>query len=76
MRRGGMTDGFRYHYDPELGYHCHGARDEGQTIIIEDFLNADAAFDFLVGHPRTMAYVHEVYTPRPTTAVRRACETS
>ena len=66
MRRGGMADGFRYHYDPELGYHCSGARAEGQTIIIEDFINADPAFDFLVDHPRTMAYVHEVVKEKPS----------
>jgi hypothetical protein len=62
--RDGAPNG--YHYDPELGYHCHGARAEGRTIIIEDFINADPAFDFLVDHPRTMAYVHEVVKEKPS----------
>ena len=62
--RDGAPNG--YHYDPELGYHCRGARAEGQTIIIEDFINADPAFDFLVDHPRTMAYVHEVVKEKPS----------
>ena len=58
--------GATYHYDHELGYHCQGARDEGRTIIIEDFFNADPRFDFLVDHPRTMAYVSEVVKERPS----------
>ena len=62
--RDGAPNG--YHYDPELGYHCNGARAEGQTIIIEDFINADPAFDFLIDHPRTMAYVHEVVKEKPS----------
>jgi hypothetical protein len=55
-----------YHANQEKGYHVRGAREEGQTIIIEDFWNADPAFDFLVGHARTMEYADTVVLGRPT----------
>lgn len=54
-----------YHASP-LGYHANGSNAEGQTLIIEDFWNADPAFDALVNHPRTMKYVHGVVKERPT----------
>ena len=38
---------------PDLGYHVQGSREEGATVIIEDFWNADRAFDLLIGHPPT-----------------------
>ena len=44
--------GAEYHKSDELGYHVQGARAEGKTLIIEDFWNADAAFDVLVNHER------------------------
>ncbi len=58
--------GSEYHADSELGYHVQGEATEGQTIIIEDFWNADSAFDLLVDHAPTMAYIHAIIAPRPT----------
>ncbi len=54
--------GLRYHYDEELGY-CsyvtnHGGG--GSQYIVDDILNADPAFDALVGHAATMKYVEEL----------------
>ena len=45
-----------YHHNAERGYNVTGARERGNTLIIEDFFNADPAFDFLVNHARTMSY--------------------
>ena len=50
--------GAEYHRDPDLGYHVQGTRAEGSTVIIEDFWNADPAFDLLIGHQPTMDYVN------------------
>ena len=58
--------GPEYHRDPDLGYHVQGARAEGSTVIIEDFWNADSAFDLLIGHQPTMDYVNSVIQGRPT----------
>ena len=58
--------GAEYHASDELGYHVQGARVEGRTLIIEDFWNADAAFDVLVNHERTMDYIRALIVPRPT----------
>ena len=58
--------GSEYHQDADLGYHAHGAREEGDTVIIEDFWNADPAFDVLIGHPPTMDCVCSVIRGRPT----------
>ena len=58
--------GPEYHVDDELGYHVQGSNREGQTIIIEDFWNADAAFDFLVNHRPTMSYIEGIVNGRPT----------
>ena len=55
-----------YHRDPDLGYHVQGCRKEGSTVIIEDFWNADPAFDLLIGHGPTMDYVNAVIQGRPT----------
>jgi hypothetical protein len=52
--------GADYHYSEERGYYAWGARERGKTLMIEDFFNADAAFDCLVDHPATMAYVRKV----------------
>ena len=35
--------GGNYHANQEKGYHVQGAREEGKTLIIEDFWNADPA---------------------------------
>ena len=58
--------GPEYHVNDELGYHVQGSNCEGQTIIIEDFWNADAAFDFLVNHRPTMWYIDGIVNGRPT----------
>lgn len=58
--------GAEYHADAELGYHAQGERAEGKTLIIEDFWNADPAFDVLVDHERTMEYIRNIVVPRPT----------
>ena len=58
--------GAEYHRDPDLGYHVHGAREQGATVIIEDFWNAAPAFDVLIGHPPTMPYVDAVVQGRAT----------
>ena len=58
--------GAEYHADPDFGYHVQGERAEGKTIIIEDFWNADPAFDQLLDHERTMDYVRGIVMPRPT----------
>ena len=58
--------GTEYHRNPDLGYHVEGSREEGATVIIEDFWNADPAFDLLIGHPPTMDCVCSVVQGRPT----------
>jgi ectoine hydroxylase-related dioxygenase (phytanoyl-CoA dioxygenase family) len=58
--------GSEYHHDPDLGYHVEGSREEGATVIIEDFWNADPAFDLLIGHQPTMKYVCAVIQGRAT----------
>ena len=58
--------GAEYHANPDRGYHVNGARAEGKTIMIEDYWNADPAFDVLLDHEPTMQYVHAVVKERPT----------
>jgi hypothetical protein len=58
--------GQEYHVNAEKGYHVSGERQEGSTLIIEDFFNADPAFDLLVNHARTMGYIHGIVQERPT----------
>ena len=58
--------GSEHHADAELGYHVQGEAAEGKTIIIEDFWNADPAFDFLVNHRATMEYIRVIVAQRPT----------
>ncbi len=55
-----------YHRDPDLGYHVQGSRQEGSTVIIEDFWNADPAFDLLIGHQPAMDSVSSVIQGRAT----------
>ena len=54
------------HRNMERGYHAYGAKEESKTLVIEDFWNADPAFDFLMDYPRTMEYVNAVVRGRPT----------
>ncbi|MCY3833711.1 MAG: phytanoyl-CoA dioxygenase family protein [Chloroflexi bacterium] len=58
--------GLRYRHNAENGYFVSGAREEGNTLVIEEFFNIDPAFDILVGHGKTMAYISEIVKERPT----------
>ena len=65
--------GALYHFDEELGYHTGyvGAKagdgaNGGPSVIIEDFFNADKAFDILVDHPKTMRYIRTIIQERAT----------
>lgn len=58
--------GPEYHRDEDLGYHTWGSNEEGKTLMIEDFWNADTRFDLLVNHPRTMEYVRAIVQGRST----------
>jgi hypothetical protein len=57
-----------YHYDDSLGYHAsdfgsglkNGSPGHGTTLVVEDFFNADPAFDMLVNHEPTMAAVRDI----------------
>jgi hypothetical protein len=49
-----------YHHCREKGCFFGGSDGPGQSLIIEDFFNADPAFDVLVNHPRTMEYVRSI----------------
>lgn len=55
--------GSEYHRDEELGYHVKGPG-IGKSILIEDFFNADPAFDCLVNHARSMPYVTGLLSER------------
>ena len=58
--------GLPYRHNAEKGYFVSGAREEGATLVIEEFFNIDPAFDILVGHAKTMAYIRAVVKERPT----------
>ena len=65
--------GGTYHYDEELGYHCNhvgevdgNGANGGASTIIEDYFNADPAFDVLIDHPKTMAYINTIIQDRAT----------
>jgi hypothetical protein len=49
-----------YHFDPDRGYHANGGNSHGETLMIEDFFNADPAFDLLVDHPPTMERIQAI----------------
>ena len=55
-----------YHRNPERNYHTWGERTHGKTLMVEDFWNATPAFDFLINHARTMAYINAVVRGRAT----------
>ena len=57
---------FEYHHSVERGYFANGARETGNTLMIEDFFNADPVFDVLVDHAPTMSYIHAIVQERPT----------
>ncbi len=52
--------GATYHHNTEKGYFASGGNRHGETLMIEDFFNADSVFDLLVNHPRTMDYISEI----------------
>ncbi len=64
-RRMSPTGLLEYHHNAERGYYVSGAREAGNTLIIEDFFNADPAFDLLVDHAPTMAYINAIVQERP-----------
>lgn len=51
-----------YHFDEEMGTSSYEANHGGggSQYVVDDFLNADPAFDFFVGHVRTLDYVREL----------------
>lgn len=49
-----------YHRNPEKGYHAWGSNLPGETLMIEDFFNADPTFDLLVNHARTMETIRDI----------------
>jgi Phytanoyl-CoA dioxygenase (PhyH) len=66
-KRSHVTTGTKdWHWEAERGYHSmtrpdpEGANGRGQTLIVEDFLNFDSAFDFLVDHAPTLDYVRSI----------------
>ena len=58
--------GMTYHRNTERGYHARGEKGEGKTLIVEDFWNASPAFDLLLQHEKTNAYVSSLITGRFT----------
>jgi hypothetical protein len=52
--------GQNYHHNVERGYHAWGSKEYGKTLMIEDFFNADPAFDLLVNHARTMDCIRAI----------------
>lgn len=65
-RRKSPTGLLEYHHNAERGYYVSGAKEKGDTIIIEDFFNADPEFDVLVNHAPTMSYIQAIVQERPT----------
>ena len=58
--------GLPYRHNAEKGYYVSGAREEGNTLLIEEIFNADPRLDVLVDHAPTMAYIHAIVQERPT----------
>ena len=58
--------GHDYHRNDERGYHTWGGNADGETLMIEDFWNADPRFHFLINHQPTMNYISEIVQERPT----------
>jgi hypothetical protein len=53
------------HCSEERGYHAHGAKGDGNTLIVEDFWNFSSAFDVLLDHAKTMSYISQIIQTRP-----------
>src|SRR5438552_5573362 len=58
--------GHNYHVDEELGYHAAGEQADSKALIIEDFWNANPAFDLLLDHALTLDYIHDIIQGRCT----------
>lgn len=58
--------GPEYHHNTERGYFTQGSNEEGKTLMVEDFWNADERFDVLVNHEPTMRYIKAIVQERPT----------
>jgi hypothetical protein len=53
-----------YHYDEKTGTSSYSSNDGGGVqYIVDDFLNADPAFDLFVRHERTLEYLRELAEP-------------
>jgi hypothetical protein len=54
--------GLRYHYDEALGCSSYSSNHGGggMQYVVDDFLNADPAFDVFVGHEPVMTYLREM----------------
>lgn len=52
--------GGRYHHEESRGYFARGSNQHGQTLMVEDFFNADPSFDLLVNHRPTMDAIESV----------------
>jgi hypothetical protein len=52
--------GPEYHFNAERGYYAWGSNRQGETLMVEDFFNADPAFDFLVNHEPTMRHIRDI----------------
>lgn len=53
-----------YHRDESLGYHAYLSPGESNTLMVEDFWNADAAFHMLIDHAPTMDYIKTIVQER------------
>ncbi len=58
--------GLEYRHNAEKGYFVSGAGGEGNALLIDEFFNMDPAFDALVNHAPTMAYIRAIVQERPT----------
>ncbi|MBA3707790.1 MAG: phytanoyl-CoA dioxygenase family protein [Planctomycetes bacterium] len=55
-----------YRVDERRGYHATGESIDGASLMVEDFWNADPAFDLLVDHAPTMRYIRRTVQGRVT----------
>jgi len=58
--------GLEYRHNAEKGYFVSGAGGQGNSLLIDEFFNMDPAFDVLVNHAPTMAYIRAIVQERPT----------
>ncbi|MBA3708247.1 MAG: phytanoyl-CoA dioxygenase family protein [Planctomycetes bacterium] len=53
-------------HDAQKGYHSQGEQAPRSTLVVEDFWNADDAFDVLVDHEPTMRFIRRAVQGRIT----------